>query len=166
MMATRSKPNKGQSTARESTLRNRQKAAFDGRSTNLPPAGGNTQDTSRGMIEGLTAGSTYGEGQAIKAQISEGGGLPSTARESTLRQAQSQGLPQMQLGNLDRATENVDENILAGAMPLRPGNITVQDENGFPIARPNAEFRNSDMVSAYVQSGFNDDILNILIRTV
>lgn len=165
-MATRNNKKKGQVTARESTLRNEQKAAFDGRSTNLQPAAVNTQDTSRGMIEGLTAGSTYGEGQAIKTQISEGGGLPNTARESTLRQAQSQGLPQMQLGNLDRATEKINENILTGAMPLRPGNITIQDESGFPIARPNTEFKNSDMVSAYVQSGFNDDILNILIRTV
>ena len=83
-MATRSSSNKGQATARESTLRDRQSAAFDGRSTNVQPAAINTNDNTRGIIPGLTAGMTYGEGQDIKTQVAEGGGLPATARETTL----------------------------------------------------------------------------------
>tara|TARA_R110002020_G_scaffold20976_3_gene70945 strand:+ start:186 stop:614 length:429 start_codon:yes stop_codon:yes gene_type:complete len=142
-MATRSNSNKG----------------VDKRKLNVPPPARNTQDNTQAVRR--IPGVDYGEQQALTEQ-QQAAPLP----KKTTPQTQTQGFPQMQLGTLDRATENADENILTGAMPLRPQNITVQDENGFPIARPNAEFRNSDMVSAYVQSGFNDDILNILIRTV
>lgn len=142
-MATRSNSNKG----------------VDKRKLNVPPPARNTQDNTQAVRR--IPGVDYGEQQALTEQ-QQAAPLP----KKTTPQTQSQGFSQMQLGTLDRATENADENILTGAMPLRPQNITVQDENGFPIARPNAEFRNSDMVSAYVQSGFNDDILNILIRTV
>tara|TARA_R110002020_G_scaffold297103_1_gene512892 strand:+ start:518 stop:967 length:450 start_codon:yes stop_codon:yes gene_type:complete len=116
-----------------------------GRNNNIPPASINTTDNTRTV-------------EAPEQRVSQVTGQENVTTTS---------MPtNMQLGNLDRATENINENILTGAMPLRPQNITIQDENGFPIARPNAEFKNSDMVSAYVQSGFNDDILNILIRTV
>ena len=59
----------------------------------------------------------------------------------------------------------MEENIMTGAQTIQPGNFTVSNAQDFPIARPGTEYKNSDMVSAYVQSGFNDDILNILIRT-
>lgn len=160
-MGTRSSSNKGQSTARESTLRNRQADAFNGRSTNVQPAAVNTQNNTMGIIPGLTAGTTYGEGQDIKRQVAEGGKLPSTARETTLRQAQTDFIT----NRIDRPTEKITENIMTGANTLKPGNYTLADAQNFPIARPGTEYKNSDMVSAYVQSGFNDDILNILIRT-
>ena len=88
-MATRSSSNKGQATARESTLRNRQKAAFDGRSTNVQPAAINTQDNTQTIrrIPGLP----YGEQKALIEQ-QEAAPLPKTARESTLRQAQQEGM--------------------------------------------------------------------------
>ena len=66
---------------------------------------------------------------------------------------------------IDRATERQDESIMTGAQTIQPGNFTVSNAQNFPIARPGTEYKNSDMVSAYVQSGFNDDILNILLRT-
>jgi len=160
-MGTRSPSNKGQSTARESTLRDRQTAAFDGRSTNVQPAAINTQDNTRGIIPGLTAGMTYGEGQDIKTQVEEGGGLPSTARETTLRASQAEFLN----NSIDRPTERQQESIMTGAQTIQPGNYTVSNAQKFPIARPGTEYKNSDMVSAWVGSGFNDDILNILIRT-
>ena len=160
-MATRSSSNKGQATARESTLRDRQSAAFDGRSTNVQPAAINTNDNTRGIIPGLTAGMTYGEGEDIKNQVAEGGGLPATARETTLRTRQGDFLN----NNIDRATEREEESIMTGAETIQPGNYAVSNSQNFPIARPGTEYKNADMVSAYVKSGFNDDILNILIRT-
>jgi hypothetical protein len=45
-----------------------------------------------GMVAGLTAGTTFGEGKEIKEQVEQGGGLPNTARESTLRKAQQEGM--------------------------------------------------------------------------
>jgi hypothetical protein len=45
-----------------------------------------------GMVAGLTAGTTYGTGKDIKEQVAATGGLPKTARESTLRQAQQEGM--------------------------------------------------------------------------
>lgn len=139
------------------------------RNTNVPPPAintqdntiGNTQDNTIGIIPGLTAGTTYGEGQDIKRQVAEGGKLPRTARETTLRQAQTDFLS----NKIDRPTEKITENIMTGVSSLKPGNYTVADAQNFPIARPGTEYKNSDMVSAYVQSGFNDDILNILLRT-
>ena len=121
--------------------------------------GRNFVDNTRGMIPGLTKGETYGTGEDIKQQIEEGGPLPSDTRLFTA--AANTPLPA-----LDRPTERQEESIMTGAQTIQPGNYTVSNAQNFPIARPGTEYKNSDMVSAYVQSGFDDDILNILIRTI
>ncbi len=46
------------------------------RNANVMYAPPNTQDNTRGIIPGLTAGTTYGEGQDIKEQVQATGGLP------------------------------------------------------------------------------------------
>lgn len=131
------------------------------RNANLPPAARNTQNNTIGMIPGLTKGVTYGEGQDIATQVEVTGGLPSV---EALPQTQVP-MPKLDLSQtIDRATEREQESIMAGATSLKPGNYTVADAQNFPIARPGTEYKDSDMVSAYVQSGFNDDILNILLR--
>ena len=121
--------------------------------------GRNFVDNTRGMIPGLTKGETYGTGEDIKQQIEEGGPLPSDTRLLT---AAANTPPPA----IDRATERQEESIMTGAETIQPGNYTIRNEQNFTIARPGTEYKNSDMVSAYVQSGFDDDILNILIRTI
>jgi len=127
-MATRSSSNKGQATARESTLRNRQKAAFDGRSTNVQPAAINTQDNTQTIrrIPGLP----YGEQKALIEQ-QEAAPLPKTARESTLRQAQQEGMQRrgMKPPAIDvfAATDRKSEPVQAG-LPFGPGINTQPDE--------------------------------------
>ena len=113
--------------------------------------GRNFVDNTRGMIPGLTKGETYGTGEEIKKQVEMTGGLPSV-----------KDLPQPKI---DRPTEKQEESIMTGAQTIQPGNFTVSNSQGNIIARPGTQYKNSDMSSAYVQSGFNDDILNILIRT-
>ena len=54
----------------------------------------NTQDNTRGIIPGLTAGTTYGEGQEIKEQVAATGGLPKVTDLPQL-QAPRQAMPQM-----------------------------------------------------------------------
>ena len=120
-MATRSSSNKGQATARESTLRNRQKAAFDGRSTNVQPAAINTQDNTQTIrrIPGLP----YGEQKALTEQ-QQSYPLPKTARESTLRQAQQEGMQRrgMKPPAIDvfAATQRPSEPVTSG-LPFGPG---------------------------------------------
>jgi hypothetical protein len=120
--------------------------------------GRNFVNNTSGMIPGLTKGETYGTGTKLKKQIKQGGPLPSDTKLFTA--AKNTPLP-----SIDRPTEKMEENIMTGAQTIQPGNFTVSNAQNFPIARPGTEYKNSDMVSAYVQSGFNDDILNILIRT-
>lgn len=121
--------------------------------------GRNFVDNTRGMIPGLSKGETYGTGVELKKQIEEGGPLPSDTRLFT---AAANTPPPA----LDRPTERQEESIMTGAQTIQPGNYTVSNAQNFPIARPGTEYKNSDMVSAYVQSDFDDDILNILIRTI
>ena len=128
-MATRSSSNKGQATARESTLRNRQKAAFDGRSTNVQPAAINTQDNTQTIrrIPGLP----YGEQKALIEQ-QEAAPLPKTAKESTLRQAQQEGMQRrgMKPPAIDvfAATDRKSEPVTAG-LPFGPGiNLEAQNQ--------------------------------------
>ena len=121
--------------------------------------GRNFVDNTRGMIPGLAKGETYGTGVELEKQIEEGGPLPSDTRLFT---AAANTPPPA----LDRPTERQKESIMTGAQTIQPGNYTVSNAQNFPIARPGTEYKNSDMVSAYVQSGFDDDILNILIRTI
>ena len=64
---------------------------------------------------------------------------------------------------IDRPTERQEESIMTGAQTIQPSNFTVSNSQGNVIARPGTQYK-LDMVS-YVQSDFNDDILNILIRT-
>ena len=120
--------------------------------------GRNFVNNTSGMIPGLTKGETHGTGTKLKKQIKQGGPLPSDTKLFTA--AKNTPLP-----SIDRPTEKMEENIMTGAQTIQPGNFTVSNAQNFPIARPGTEYKNSDMVSAYVQSGFNDDILNILIRT-
>ena len=143
-MATRSNGNKGVS-----------KNSTNGSALTT---GRNFVNNTSGMIPGLTQGETYGTVTEIKKQISEGGSLPNDTSLSTT----VANTPPLAI---DRPTENMQENIMTGAQTIQPGNYTVSNAQDFPIARPGTEYKNSDMVSAYVQSGFNDDILNILIRT-
>lgn len=120
--------------------------------------GRNFVDNTRGMIPGLTKGETYGTGTDIEKQIEEGGPLPSDTRLFT---AAANTPPP----SIDRPTERQEESIMTGAQTIQPSNFTVSNSQGNVIARPGTQYKNSDMVSAYVQSDFNDDILNILIRT-
>ena len=120
--------------------------------------GRNFVDNTRGMIPGLTKGETYGTGTDIEKQIEEGGPLPSDTRLFT---AAANTPPPA----IDRPTERQEESIMTGAQTIQPGKFTVSNSQGNVIARPGTQYKNSDMVSAYVQSDFNDDILNILIRT-
>ena len=120
--------------------------------------GRNFVDNTRGMIPGLTKGETYGTGTDIEKQIEEGGPLPSDTRLFT---AAANTPPPA----IDRPKERQEESIMTGAQTIPPGNFTVSNSQGNVIARPGTQYKNSDMVSAYVQSDFNDDILNILIRT-
>lgn len=64
---------------------------------------------------------------------------------------------------IDRITERPDENINTGIADI-PANAVIQNAEGFPVMRPGTEYKNSDLAAAWVKSGFNDDILNILIR--
>ena len=107
---------------------------------------------------GFTKGETYGTGTKLKKQIEQGGPLPSDTRLFT---AAANTPPPA----IDRPTERQEESIMTGAQTIQPSNFTVSNSQGNVIARPGTQYKNSDMVSAYVQSGFNDDILNILIRT-
>ena len=94
------------------------------RNTNVPPAARNTQDNTRGIIPGLTAGTTFGEGKKIKEQVEQGGGLPNTARESTLRKAQQEGMQRrgMKPPAIDvfAATDRKSEPVTAG-LDFGPG---------------------------------------------
>ena len=141
-MATRSNSNRG--VSRNST---------NGSSMSI---GRNYTDNTKNvkLVEGLTEGTTYGEGQAIKQQAA-----------TPIPDANNLPTPSPVLQSIDRPTEKMEENIMTGAQTIQPGNFTVSNAQNFPIARPGTEYKNSDMVSAYVQSGFNDDILNILLRT-
>jgi hypothetical protein len=72
----------------------------------------------------LTAGTTYGEGKKIKEQVEQGGGLPNTARESTLRKAQQEGMQRrgMKPPAIDvfAATDRKSEPVTAG-LDFGPG---------------------------------------------
>ncbi len=143
-MATRSNANKGVS-----------KNSTNGSALTT---GRNFVNNTSGMIPGLTKGETYGTGTKLKKQIEQGGPLPSDTRLFT---AAANTPPPA----IDRPTERQEESIMTGAQTIQPSNFTVSNSQGNVIARPGTQYKNSDMVSAYVQSGFNDDILNILIRT-
>ena len=65
--------------------------------------------------------------------------------------------------SVDRATERPVEDIMQGAVTQLPANMALR-MNKFPFARPGVENKNTDLAAAWVKSGFNDDILNILIR--
>jgi len=87
------------------------------RNTNVPPAAINTQDNTRGIIPGLTSGTTYGEGQDIKEQVQATGGLP---QANNLPQQPSQ--PKLNLSQVDAfgPTERPNEPVTAG-LPFGSG---------------------------------------------
>ncbi len=152
-MATRSSSNKGQATARESTLRNRQKAAFDGRSTNVQPAAINTKDNTQTIrrIPGLP----YGEQKTLIEQ-QEAAPLPKTARESTLRQAQQEGMQRrgMKPPAIDvfASTDRKSEPVTAG-LPFGPGVGPTE-----PVAD------DPDMLLRAIYSVYPDPLLLRLLR--
>lgn len=117
-MATRSSSNqrkKGQATARESTLRDRQSAAFDGRSTNVQPAGRNYKDNTQAVRR--IPGVDYGEQQALTEQ-QQAAPLP---KDST---PQAQAAPKRQFQPVDvfAQTQVPNQPITDGA-PVGPGRM-------------------------------------------
>ena len=104
-MATRSSSNKG----------------TDKRTLNVPPPARNTQDNTQAIrrIPGLPYG-----GQKALIEQQEAAPLPKTARESTLRQAQQEGMQRrgMKPPAIDvfAATDRKSEPVTAG-LPFGPG---------------------------------------------
>lgn len=86
------------------------------RNTNVPPAAINTQDNTRGIIPGLTAGTTYGEGKEIKEQVAATGGLPKVT-DLPQPQAPRQTMPQM---DVFAGTQRPTEPVTSG-LPFGPG---------------------------------------------
>ena len=88
------------------------------RNTNVPPAAINTQDNTRGIIPGLTAATTYGEGQDIKEQVQATGGLPDASlATSTAQPRPSKSMPQM---DVFAGTQRPNEPVTAG-LPFGAG---------------------------------------------
>lgn len=87
------------------------------RNANVMYAPPNTQDNTRGIIPGLTAGTTYGEGQDIKEQVQATGGLPQV---NNLQQQPLQ--PKLNLSQVDAfgPTERPNEPVTAG-LPFGSG---------------------------------------------
>ena len=85
------------------------------RNANVPPPARNTQDNTRGLIPGLTAGTTYGEGQQIKEQAKVTG-MP---KDGT---PQAQARPTRPMPNVDvfGATQRPTEPVTAG-LDIGPG---------------------------------------------
>src|SRR6056300_1110849 len=104
-MATRSSSNKG----------------TDRRALNVPPPARNTQDNTQAVRR--IPGMPYGEQQALIEQ-QEAAPLPKTARESTLRQAQQEGMQRrgMKPPAIDvfAATDRKSEPVTSG-LPFGPG---------------------------------------------
>jgi len=111
-MATRSNSNKG----------------VTGRNSNVPPPARNTQDNTQSIRK--IPGVTYGEQQDLTEQ-QQAAPLPKTARESTLRQAQQEGMQRrgMKPPAIDvfAATDRKSEPVQAG-LPFGPGINTQPDE--------------------------------------
>src|SRR6056300_1136248 len=104
-MATRSSSNKG----------------TDRRALNVPPPARNTQDNTQAVRR--IPGMPYGEQQALTQQ-QQAAPLPKTARESTLRQAQQEGMQRrgMKPPAIDvfAATDRKSEPVTSG-LPFGPG---------------------------------------------
>ena len=98
-MATRSSSNKG----------------VTGRNTNVMYAPPNTQDTTSGMIPGLTKGTTYGKGEEIKKQVEITGGLPNVKDLPT--PSTKRPMPQV---DVFAGTDRKSEPVTAG-LPYGPG---------------------------------------------
>ena len=86
------------------------------RNANVPPAARNTQDNTRGIIPGLTAGTTYGEGKEIKEQVAATGGLPKVT-DLPQPQAPKQAMPQM---DVFASTQRPSEPVTSG-LDFGPG---------------------------------------------
>jgi hypothetical protein len=110
-MATRSSSNKG----------------TDRRTLNVPPPARNTQDNTQAVRR--IPGMPYGEQKALTEQ-QQAYPLPKTARESTLRQAQQEGMQRrgMKPPAIDvfAATQRPSEPVTSG-LPFGPG-ITPQPQ--------------------------------------
>ena len=98
-MATRSSSNKG----------------TDKRALNVQPPARNTQDNTRGIIPGLTKGTTYGKGEEIKKQVAATGGLPKVADLPT--PTTKRPMPQV---DVFASTQRESEPVTAG-LPFGPG---------------------------------------------
>jgi len=98
-MATRSSSNKG----------------VTNRNANVMYAPPNTQDTTSGMIPGLTKGTTYGKGEEIKKQVEITGGLPNVKDLPT--PSTKRPMPQV---DVFATTNRKSEPVTAG-LPFGPG---------------------------------------------
>jgi hypothetical protein len=85
------------------------------RNANVPPPARNTQDNTRGLIPGLTAGTTYGEGQQLKEQAKVTG-MP----KDTTPQVQSRPIRPMPQMDVFGQTQRPNEPVTSG-LPFGPG---------------------------------------------
>jgi len=123
------------------------------RNANVPPAARNTQDNTRGIIPGLTAGTTYGEGQDIKEQVQATGGLPDASlATSTAQPRPSKSMPQM---DVFAGTQRPTEPVTSG-LPFGPG-VNPQPEEQIYQAENIRDF----IYQTWVQTG-DDSLLEYL----
>jgi hypothetical protein len=120
------------------------------RNANVMYAPPNTQDNTRGIIPGLTAGTTYGEGQDIKEQVQATGGLPDASlATSTAQPRSSKSMPQM---DVFAGTQRPNEPVTSG-LPFGAG-VGPQE----PIAD------DPDMLLRAIYSVYPDPLLLRLLR--
>tara|TARA_R100000008_G_scaffold565_1_gene511 strand:- start:8127 stop:8525 length:399 start_codon:yes stop_codon:yes gene_type:complete len=130
-MATRSSSNKG----------------VTGRNANVMYAAPNTQDTTSGMIPGLTKGTTYGKGEEIKKQVEITGGLPNVKDLPT--PSTKRPMPQV---DVFAGTDRKSEPVTAG-LPFGPGVGPTE-----PVAD------DPDMLLRAIYSVYPDPLLLRLLR--
>ena len=117
------------------------------RNANVPPPARNTQDNTRGLIPGLTAGTTYGEGKQLKEQAKVTGMPKDTTTQAQPRP--SRPMPQM---DVFAGTQRPNEPVTAG-LPFGPG----------PGAAAPVE-DDPDMLLRAVYSVYPDPLLLRLLR--
>ncbi len=102
------------------------------RNTNVPPPARNTQDNTRGLIPGLTAGTTYGEGQQLKEQAKVTGMPKDTTTQAQPRP--SRPMPQMDVfAGTQRPNEPVTSGLPfgAGVSPVPQQEAGVEEVKSF-----------------------------------
>ena len=117
------------------------------RNANVPPPARNTQDNTRGLIPGLTAGTTYGEGKQLKEQAKVTG-MP----KDTTTQAQPRPTRPMPQMDVFAGTQRPNEPVTSG-LPFGAG-VGPQE----PIAD------DPDMLLRAIYSVYLDPLLLRLLR--